>query len=387
MPIDMKSFYCIILMAVLLFASACEKNQVPSYLEGYEEAYLENPRQTNLEWFKDAGFGLFIHYGLYAQLGRGEWVMYHDTIPVEEYKELAQTFTAENFDADFITDLAIDAGMEYITITSKHHDGFCLFETDQTGYNSLNTPCGRDLIGELYEACQDKGLGLFLYYSYAADWQYPYFYPHEEGARLARPHYKTKPERYKYETEADFKKYIEYAHNHLKELLTQYPDISGIWFDPIMGYYMNAEAFPIDETYQLVRENSPHALISFKQGASGKEDFIAPERSSYSLVDRVQERGADDYAVKVAKEAWEKNKDKPKEICNTLQPHAWGYNKADDGNHRTVEDVMQMLEDAEEIDANLLLNIGPLPDGSVHPEDIKTLREVGDRLRNQEKSK
>ncbi len=383
----MKSFYCVILMAVLLFASACEKNQVPSYLEGYEEAYLENPRQTNLEWFKDAGFGLFIHYGLYAQLGKGEWVMYHDTIPVEEYKELTQTFTAENFDADYITDLAIDAGMEYITITSKHHDGFCLFETEQTGYNSLNTPCGRDLIGELYEACQDKGLGLFLYYSYAADWQHPYFYPHEEGARLARPHYKTKPERYKYETEADFKKYIDYAHNHLKELLTQYPDIAGIWFDPIMGYYMNAEAFPIDETYQLVRENSPHALISFKQGASGKEDFIAPERSSYSLVDRVRERGADDYAVKVAKEAWEKNKDKPKEICNTLQPHAWGYNKADDGNHRTVDDVMQMLEDAKEIDANLLLNIGPLPNGAVHPEDIKTLREVGDRLRNQEKSK
>ena len=124
---------------------------------------------------------MFIHYGLYAQLAKGEWVQLRDTIPVAEYARLKDTFTAENFDADFITDLALKAGMKYITITSKHHDGFCLFRTAQTDFNSLDAPCGRDLIGELSEACQEKGLALFLYYSYAADWKHPYFYSREAG--------------------------------------------------------------------------------------------------------------------------------------------------------------------------------------------------------------
>ena len=154
-------------------------------------------------------------------------------------------------------------------------------------------------------------------------------------------------------------------------MLTQYPNIAGIWFDPIMGFYSKPDIFPIDETYTLVRQLSPHALISFKQGANGDEDFMAPERKGGATVGKQFE---------IARKVYEKNKNKPREICNTLQPHAWGYNKADDGIHKTSEEVLQMLKDAELMNANLLLNVGPKGDGSIPEEDVITLRKAGKML-------
>src|SRR5690554_1208160 len=106
--------------------------QIPAYLQDFKEHYKENPRAANLQWFKDARFGMFIHYGLYSQLGKGEWVQLRDTIPLDEYARLKDSFTASGFDADFIVQLAKKAGMKYIIITSKHHDGFCLFKTKET---------------------------------------------------------------------------------------------------------------------------------------------------------------------------------------------------------------------------------------------------------------
>ena len=127
-----------------------DKSVTVRYLSDYEEEFQTNPRLANLQWFRDAGYGMFIHYGLYSQLERGEWVQLRDTIPVAEYAKLISSFTAENFDADWITDIAIEAGMKYITITSKHHDGFCLFETRATDFNVMNSPAKRDLIKALY---------------------------------------------------------------------------------------------------------------------------------------------------------------------------------------------------------------------------------------------
>ena len=361
------------LFLITIMVNSCgEKTTVPSFLENYQKEYKENPRAANLAWFTDAKYGMFIHYGLYAQLAKGEWVQLRDTIPVAEYAKLKDTFTADQFDAGFITDLALDAGMKYITITSKHHDGFCLFKTEQTDFNSLAAPCGRDLIGELAEACEQKGLALFLYYSYAADWKHPYFYAREAGWKNARPAYQEPQPEYKFQKDEDFRVYVDYVHEHLKELLTQYPTIAGIWFDPIMGFYNRPDLFPIEETYALVRSLSPHALISFKQGANGDEDFSAPERHGDAKV------GAQ---FEVAQVAYEKNKNKPLEICNTLQPRAWGYNKNVDGKHKSAEEVMQMLKDAEELGANLLLNVGPMADGSIPEEDVKILKEVGRQLK------
>jgi alpha-L-fucosidase len=367
-----SKFGYIIIVLFILFSCKTEKVNVPNYLSDYSEAYSENPKQANLQWFTDAKYGMFIHYGLYAQLAKGEWVQLRDTIPVAEYAKLKDTFTADKFDADFITDLAIKAGMKYITITSKHHDGFCLFKTEQTEFNSLNSPCGRDLIGELAAACNEKGLGLFLYYSYAADWKHPYFYSREVGWEHARPAYKEPQPEYKFQKDEDFRIYVDYVHEHLKELLTQYPTIAGIWFDPIMGLYHRPDLFPVEETYALIRSLSPHALISFKQGANGDEDFSAPERNASAKVGSQFE---------VAQMVFEKNKNKPKEICNTLQPHAWGYNKNTDGHHKTADELVEIIKDTWAKNASLLMNVGPLPDGSFPEEDIVSLSKAGEILK------
>lgn len=352
--------------------NADAKERVPEYLKSYVREYQQNPRATNLKWFKEAQFGLFIHYGLYSQLGRGEWVQLFDTIDFERYTKLKDTFTAKNFDANAFVKLAKKAGMKYITITAKHHEGFCLFKTKQTDYNSINSPAKRDLIGEIAKACEKGKIGLFIYYSLAADWHHPYFYNPQNSWVYARPAYLTQPTQYKYQNPTDFRKYIDFVHAQLKEILTQYPSVAGIWFDPVMGYYSNPDVFPISETYALIRKLSPHALISFKQGANGDEDFIAPERGAAV---RMGEK------FPIAKQIYELNKNKPKEVCNTMQPHlpntkansTWGYNKDIDGKHLNVNEVKRLLTNAKENNYNLLLNIGPLPDGSIHPEDVETL--------------
>jgi alpha-L-fucosidase len=349
---------------------------LPSYLKGYEKIYRDDPRRAARQWFADAKFGLFMHYGLYSLLGRGEWVMLRERIPVAEYEKLQKDFTARNFDVDFITDMALDAGMKYINLTSRHHDGFCLFETKAHDYHSVAAPARRDLIGELAEACHEKGLGLFLYYSYAADWWHPYFYSRDAGWKNARPAYGEPPERYKWEKDEDFQIYVDYVHDQLRELLTSYGPIAGIWFDPIMGFYHRPDLFPMEETYALVRSLQPQVLISFKQGATGTEDFAAPERSGHSLAARLN----DPRHRAVAEKAWEGNKDKHNEICDTLQPRVWGYKKDDDSRHLKADEVMKRLEAAWASDCNLLMNTGPLPHGSIHPDDVKTLREVGRRL-------
>ena len=349
--------------------------EVPKYLADYADMYQSNPRQANLEWFKNAHFGLFMHYGVYSILEDGEWVMLrHDPpIPVADYDTLKNYFNPKNFDAEKIVDLARQAGMNYITFTSRHHDSFSLFKTRQSDFNSVEAPlCHRDLVAELARACDAKGMGLFLYYSYGADWRRPYFYPREAGWKNARPNYAQPQPEYKFKKDADFKNYIDFVHAQLRELLTQYPNIAGIWLDPIMGYYSRPDLFPIEETYALIRSLNPRVLISFKQGANGDEDFVAPERSGAARV-------GDTFAV--ARKAYELNKNKPKEICNTLQPHAWGYKKSDDGHHKTADEVMGILQQVDSLGANLLLNVGPLPDGSFPAEDVNTLQEVGRRLK------
>ncbi len=380
-PINRRTFIknSFITTASTIYLNGCKSStNVPSYLSGYKDLYQTDPKKAALQWFAEAKYGLFMHYGLYALLERGEWVMLREKISVYEYAKLKDRFTAENFDPDFITDLALDAGMKYINITSKHHDGFCLFNTRETDFNSVQSPAKRDLIGDLSKACDKKGLGLFLYYSYAADWRHPYFYSRDAGWQNARPAYDQHQPEYKWEKDEDFKIYVDYVHNQLRELLTQYGPIAGIWFDPIMGYYSRPDLFPIKETYALIRSLQPHTLISFKQGANGDEDFAAPERSGHSMSDRFKKPEMQE----VPRNAWESNKHKHNEICDTLQPRVWGYKKSDADNHRKADEVMRMLTDAWKADCNLLLNTGPLPDGSIDPIDVDTLRKVGKRLKN-----
>lgn len=358
------------------FGCSQPRSRVPRYLQAHADTYQRDPHGAALKWFSEARFGLFMHYGLYSLLGRGEWVMLRETIPLAEYEPLREQFVADRFDVDFITDLALEAGMTYINLTAKHHDGFCLFETAQHDYHSPASAGRRDLVGELSEACQKKGLGLFLYYSYFADWWHPWFYPREAGWQNARPAYAFEEPRYLWRKDEDFRNYVDYVHAQLRELLTQYGPIAGIWFDPIMGFYHRPDLFPIEETYQLVRSLQPHTLISAKQGANGTEDFAAPERHGHGFADRFE----DPELRRAPALAWESNKSKHNEICDTLQPRVWGYRADDAGRHKNPDEVMQMLGAADAANCNLLLNTGPWPDGSINPVDVATLQEVGRRL-------
>jgi alpha-L-fucosidase len=360
-------------------AAAAADVRAPSYLAAHAAEFAQDPHAAALAWFREARFGLFMHYGLYSILGRGEWVMYHEKIPLAEYEKLKEQFHPDKFDADFITDLAAEAGMRYVTLTSRHHDSFCLFESKQSDYTSVNSPAKCNLVGELAQQCRKKGLGLFLYYSYALDWRHPYFYPRQFNP-IARPAYAQIEPRYLWQKDDDFARYIEFVHGQLRELLTDYGPLAGIWFDPIMGFYARPDLFPIRETYAMIRQLQPQTLICFKQGATGTEDFAAPERTGQSLADRVRKQYGEAKA-KIAADAWNANQCKRNEICDTLQPHIWGYKKADDGKHLDAEETLRRLGRAFGQNCNLLMNTGPLPDGSIHAVDVKTLREVGRCIR------
>lgn len=345
------------------FLNSCTNGQkVPSYLKDYSDLYSANPKEATMKWFMEAKFGLFLHYGLYSLPGKGEWVQFHDKMHVEEYAKLKDKFTAENFDADFITDLAIEAGMKYLNITTRHHDSFCLFNTKTTDFNSVNSPAKRDLVEALANACDKKGLGLCLYYSHGRDWRHPHAPNNDRWGGSARPKYETQEPYYKYGEEHDLNIYIEYMHEQLTELLTQYGPIASIWLDGY-GVPMNGptEEFRIEETYQLIQKLQPESLISAKWGYLGTEDYFAPE---YHWLERNPDK------TKAMIEAG-----KPVEICTHIA--GWGYTKSNDGKHRGVDSVIENLKYTSKFSANLLLNTGPLPDGSIDKQDVQTLKDIG----------
>ena len=351
----------------------------PGYLHGFDAEWSHNPREANRRWFEQAHFGLFIHYGLYSALGSGEWVQFHQRIPVMEYAKLKDRFTAEKFDADFITDLAMEAGMKYVNLVTCHHDSFCLWNSKTEPFNSVNSPCSRDLVRELAKQCARKGLGFFTYYTFMLNWRHPYFLSREHLS-LARPDYAQIQPEYKFKSLDDYPKYIEYMQACIRELLElEYP-LAGIWLDIIIAYYLKPGLVPVRETYDLIRRLRPELLIAYKQGATGDEDFASPEFNFQSQGRRLREQGHPEAAER-ADSAWALNRIKHNEICMTLQENGWGYNK--DSRHLSADQVWSRLEYALANNCNLLANVGPLPDGSIHPDDVKTLREVGRRIRSE----
>ncbi|RMF99245.1 MAG: alpha-L-fucosidase precursor [Planctomycetota bacterium] len=359
---------------------------VPEYLREYAALYRKDPHAAAIEWFRNAKFGLFMHYGLYSLLGGewqgkmvttgkgnsnlvAEWIQFHARIPVAEYAKLADRFTAERFDADFITDLAIAAGMKYVNITTRHHDSFCLFRTKQTDFNSLNTPARRDLVAELADACRRKGLGLFLYYSHGRDWRHPHA-PTLAWCGNARPHYESPQPEYIPDDQVDVRIYADFMEKQITELLTQYGPIAGIWLDGegVLKSYAAATGRPLSEVcelmrvpqlYATIRRLQPQCLISYKRGVNGDEDFLTPERKSFGL----------------------EHSGKPLEINTTLQQHSWGYNKY--SKLKSFDEIWNTLALARSLPACLLLNTGPLGDGSIRPAEERMLRDVGRRIRKE----
>ncbi|MCX6326935.1 MAG: alpha-L-fucosidase [Bacteroidia bacterium] len=327
------------------------ETSTPSYLQGYEKLYRKDPLAAAIEWHRNAKWGMFIHYaleslrGLTAQevfaakkVSKKDWKDLKQGTEQVDYKSLFMKFTAEKFDADFITDLALEAEMHYVNFTTVHRGGLYMFRTTQSEFTSLNSPAKRDLVEELAVQCQKKKLGLFLYCP----------------PNVAQ----TEPQ----ET-------FDRNRAVVRELLTQYGPVAGIWLDGIGSYYDHPEAYSrINELYAFIHSIQPQCLISFKQG-TGTEDFVAPEGLMHV------KNGP------IAEKAWEMNRGKRGDICTNMQtaPPSWLY--LDGCQHINADGALALLADAFAQEANLTLNTGPLPDGSIHPDDVAALREAGARIR------
>lgn len=203
----------------------------------------------NREWFENARFGLFIHWGVYSVLGDGEWVMNQQEIPVKTYEKLPEFFNPTGFDAKAWVQLAKEAGMKYIAITSKHHDGFAMWDSKVSDYNIVKrSPYGKDVLKMLAEECRKEDIKLFFYHS-QLDWHHPDYFPRGRTGRS----YTGRPEN------GDWNKYLDYMDAQLAELLTNYGDIAGIWFD---GMWDKPDAdWRLEKTYKLIHQLQPATLV------------------------------------------------------------------------------------------------------------------------------
>ena len=345
----------------------------PAYLGGFEAQYAVSPRAAGRDWFRAAGSGLAIQYGVYSQLGRGPAAQFDGPIPLERYSVLKETFDPSGFDAEEIAAAAAAADMGYVVMTARHADGFCLFRTIQTDFNSLESG-GRDLVGELARACRNRHLGLFLAYSYAADWRHPYFYSPEtsriEGYR-SRPAYDTTPEEYKFRKDEDFLLYIQFVHRQLEEIVYRYEPLAGVRLEPAAGYYARPDLFPVAQTYSILRQAQPWILISFGQGVSGDEDFVTEPRlqASHPLGGDIAD------GVRLA------NRDKPREVRAHLRAGEAVVGSGGEASLGSARDLLDEYGRAGEASANLLAGVRLRPDGSFDPADARALREFGRLVR------
>ncbi|MFI4943991.1 MAG: alpha-L-fucosidase [Burkholderiales bacterium] len=302
-------------------------------------------RKERLAWFQQAKFGLFIHWGLYAipagewkderVPGIGEWIMFRARIPVPEYEQLAKQWNPVKFDADAWVALAKDAGMKYIVITSKHHDGFALFDSQVSRWDAVDaTPAKRDILKELSAACAKQGMPLGFYYSQAQDW-------HE--ANGAGNTWDFGPDEKK-----DFDQYLRAkAEPQVRELLTRYGPVALVWFDtPRLMTPERAKRFT-----DIVRELQPKTLIDGRLGAAG--DYVST--------------GDNVIPGEVQSMAWE--------VPATLN-HTWGFRK-DDHDWKSPGDVVFKLVDIVSKGGNYLLNVGPMAEGVIPEPSQDTLRSAG----------
>ena len=338
---------------------------VPAHLRDYADLYGEDPRAAALQWFKEAKFGMMVCYYLASLDGRHCFEQWKYKIPVKEYEKKMQRFAAEKFDADFICDLAVEAEMKYVTFVVKHCEGFCLWQTAETEFNSFNSSAHRDLVAEMAGACRKHNLGFFVFYEHGFDWRHPHGPRNRDwpGPSITEIPYSPPEPTYAYGDAYDLNHYVEYVSAQIEELLTNYGPIAGIWLDgaavPASGDHRK---FHLQMLYDKIHRLQPHALISYKWGITCTEDFVAPEKGQIKRVSS------------------EDRKNKPTELCQPLN-NGWSYIK--DARHRDADWVMTSLAFTRRDNMNYLLSIGPLPDGSVHPQDIYTLREVGRRIRSQ----
>jgi alpha-L-fucosidase len=319
-------------------------------------------RDVRMEWWRNARFGLFIHWGLYSipagewngTTNHAEWIRTTAQIPLTEYDKFVSQFNPTRFDAGAVVRMAKDAGMKYIVITSKHHDGFCLFDSKSTDFDIMSTPFKRDALKELADACHREGIKICWYYS-IMDWHHPDYLPRRDW------------EKGRSTEAANFNRYVEYMKGELKELLTNYGEIGVLWFDGEWEENWNPKHGK--DLYDYVRKLQPNIIINNRVGAgrSGMEgmnvegefagDFGTPEQE----IPSTGIPGVD----------WE--------TCMTMNDH-WGYNKHDN-NWKSSKELIRTLADIASKGGNFLLNIGPTSEGIFPETSIERLRGLGEWMK------
>jgi alpha-L-fucosidase len=308
------------------------------------------------EWFEGARFGLFIHWGVYSQLGDGEWVMNNQRIPIKTYEKLPSFFNPIAFDPKAWVQMAKDAGMKYITITSKHHDGFAMFDSKVSDYNIVKkTPYGKDVLKMLADECHAQGIKLFFYHS-QLDWHHPDYFPRG----FTGVEYTGREEK------GDWYRYLDYMDAQLTELLTNYGPIAGIWFDGMWD--KKDDDWRLEKTYKLIHQLQPNALIgsNHHRPPYPGEDFQMFEKD-------LPGHNTTGFAPE------QKIGDLPKETCETIN-NSWGFN-LQDAQNKSIKTLVQYLVKSAGYGANFLLNVGPMPNGKIQPEHTELLKQMGEWVR------
>jgi alpha-L-fucosidase len=337
--------------AVLSLAAWLPAVRAQSFTETAEQ------RQTRMAAWREARFGLFLHWGVFAIPARGEWVQWNEQIPVEEYAKLADQFKPANFDPKAWVATAQAAGMKYMVLTARHHDGFALFDDPGSDFTSVKTAAQRDFVADYVKAARDGGMLVGLYYS-PLDWRFPgFFFPdlYLKNAEAMRDQY----------------------HRQMRELLSNYGKVDILFFDggeknwlqfgghwvsgarwekrPQGQSYQGRFSWQTDQVYAMLRELQPGVVINGR--ADMPEDFHSREG----------DRALGDFDA-----------EHPWELCTTLAAGAWGWKAG--AAIKSLRDSVQLLAKVVGRDGNFLLNVGPRPDGQIDPPQAQRLQEIGDWL-------
>lgn len=351
----MKKISMIFVLLILSFAGIIIAQQTPS------KEYLENYQQVmkRTEWWREARFGMFIHFGAYAVAAKGEWYKSNDRLTTENYQKYIDAFSPTDFDAKKWAKAAKTAGMKYAVLTAKHHDGFCMFDSKLTDYKLSPNFGGRDLVREFLDAFRAEGLKVGLYYS-LIDWHHPDYpnvgnHPQRDDKEYSKRQF-------------NWENYLKYMHGQVEELTKNYGKLDILWFDYSFEDY-RGEKWKAKELVEMVRKNQPGVIIDNRLGefenTSSKGrlvgrygDFETPEQGipDSALVDI--------YGNQI-----------PWETCLTLNNN-WGYSEFDKA-WKSPELLIQCLVNCVSKNGNMLLNVGPDARGNIPPESIAILSEIG----------
>ena len=309
--------------------------------------------------FEESRFGIFIHWGIYSMLGHGEWVMQNENINYQEYPRLAAGFCPSRFDAAEWAELFKASGARYVTFTSRHHDGFSMFKSEASPYNVVDaSPFGRDVVGELASALADEGLKLHLYYSHL-DWGRTDYYPlGRTGRGTGRPE----------GDEGSWRHYMDFVNAQLTELLTNYGPIGAIWFDGVWDKderprEEQPQIWNLEEQYALIHRLQPGCLV-------GNNHHLLPFEGEDMQIFERDIPGQNEYGL-----SGQEISRLPLETCQTMN-RSWGY-RITDSDYKSTEFLIGYLVRTAAKGANLLLNVGPRPDGTIPEEAARRLREIG----------